>query len=128
MKSYDINVTRDGRWWMVEVPDFDGLTQARRLTEVAEMAREWIALETDVDIAQVEIGVVHVRLRKGDRDLAEVRDQLTRLKQQAEEAEAAVSALMRDTAATLTAAEVPVRDIGEVLGVSHQRVSQLVNN
>ncbi len=46
--KYDVNVTRDGRWWMVEVPAIDGLTQARRISEVEEMARSLIAIELDI--------------------------------------------------------------------------------
>ena len=30
MKTYNIPVTRDGKCWMIDVPAFDGLTQARK--------------------------------------------------------------------------------------------------
>src|SRR5665647_2131575 len=36
MKTYDITVTREGKWWMVAVPAIDGLTQARRLSEIRD--------------------------------------------------------------------------------------------
>jgi hypothetical protein len=29
MPSYDIEVTRDGRWWAIHIPAINGLTQAR---------------------------------------------------------------------------------------------------
>jgi hypothetical protein len=29
MSSFDIDVTRDGGWWMVHIPELGGLTQAR---------------------------------------------------------------------------------------------------
>jgi hypothetical protein len=35
---FDIEVTRDGRWWMIYVPVIDGLTQARHPGEVELMA------------------------------------------------------------------------------------------
>lgn len=57
MKNYDAVVTRDGRWWMIEVPEVDGLTQARRLDEVEKMAREYIAVTLDLPISQVAASV-----------------------------------------------------------------------
>ena len=45
--EYKIEIERDGRWWMVHVPELDGLTQARRLSEAELMGREWIAVTTD---------------------------------------------------------------------------------
>jgi hypothetical protein len=38
MPTYDIEVTRDGRWWMFHIPALDGLTQARFRGEIEEMA------------------------------------------------------------------------------------------
>ena len=29
VNEYKIEVTRDGRWWMIHIPDVGGLTQAR---------------------------------------------------------------------------------------------------
>ena len=39
MRTYDIQVTRDGRWWMVYVPEIDQLTQARHHGEIEPIAR-----------------------------------------------------------------------------------------
>jgi hypothetical protein len=27
IRDYDIEVYRDGRWWMIRIPELDGLTQ-----------------------------------------------------------------------------------------------------
>jgi hypothetical protein len=39
MSSFDIEVTRDGGWWMVCIPELGGRTQAIYPCEVEPMAR-----------------------------------------------------------------------------------------
>ena len=46
MSRFDIDVTRDGGWWMVHIPELGGRTQARFPREVELMAREYIAIST----------------------------------------------------------------------------------
>ncbi len=48
-------VTRDGDWWMISFAEIDGLTQARRLSEVSLMAREYIAACTEVEVDDVDV-------------------------------------------------------------------------
>ncbi|HEX6498731.1 MAG TPA: hypothetical protein VF054_06820 [Micromonosporaceae bacterium] len=43
MKRYRIRAEREGRFWLLTVPELDVVTQARRLTEAEEMARDLIA-------------------------------------------------------------------------------------
>jgi len=38
MKTYNVTVTREGKWWMIDVPAIDGLTQARRLSKIKQRA------------------------------------------------------------------------------------------
>lgn len=121
--NYDIEVTRDGRWWMVSIPAIDGLTQARRLDEVEEMARSYIALDTDVPLSTVGIGQVVVEV--GGEDLHKHMEELAALRAEAEAAQARVAERARELAIELAERDVPTRDIGSMLGVSHQRVSQL---
>jgi hypothetical protein len=53
--SYAVEVSRDARWWTVRVPAIDGLTQARRLADVDQAARELIADTLDVPICEVAV-------------------------------------------------------------------------
>jgi predicted RNase H-like HicB family nuclease len=49
---------KDGEWFPVEVPEVPGVfTQGRDLVEVEEMAREAIALMTDIPIAEIAIRI-----------------------------------------------------------------------
>ena len=58
MKQYDIEVTRDGRWWAIRVPELDGVTQARHRGEIEEMARDYIAVATDTSVDSVSVRIV----------------------------------------------------------------------
>lgn len=58
MRTYDIQVTQDGKWWMVNVPEIDQLTQARNQGEVEEMARELIAVHQGVPIEDVAVQII----------------------------------------------------------------------
>ena len=55
MSNFDIDVTRDGGWWMVHIPKLGGRTRARYPSEVEPMAREYIAVRTGTAIDQVVI-------------------------------------------------------------------------
>ena len=55
MPSFDIDVTRDGGWWAVHIPELGGLTKARYPSEVEPMAREYIAVSTGTSVDQVAI-------------------------------------------------------------------------
>lgn len=55
MPTYDIEVTRDGRWWMIRIPALDGLTQAEFPGEIEDMARDYIAVTTDTPIENVAV-------------------------------------------------------------------------
>ncbi|OHU23589.1 hypothetical protein BKG77_08075 [Mycobacteroides chelonae] len=58
MRTYDIQVTRDGKWWMINVPEIDQLTQARHEGEVEEMARDLIAVHQDIPIEDVAVRII----------------------------------------------------------------------
>ncbi len=51
MSRTDVFVTREGGWWMVAVPEVDGLTQVLTLGDAGQAGRELIALETGADLS-----------------------------------------------------------------------------
>lgn len=123
VKTYEVAVTREGRWWMIEVPEIDGLTQARRIDEIEAMARSLIATIEDVPPSSIETNIISVKL--GDVDALAVAQRVKDLRAQAAAAEAQANTEVRAAALTLTSKNAPVRDVGTLLGLSHQRVSQL---
>jgi tetrahydromethanopterin S-methyltransferase subunit G len=122
MSSHHVTVTREGRWWMIEIPAVDGLTQARRLSEVEEMARSYIVVDRDLPPSAVDVVIDQVIV--DGRDVLVDRDDVHRLRDQANEAERRSADRMSEVAGSL-AGQVPLRDIGELLGVSYQRAHQL---
>lgn len=117
-------VTRDGKWWMVDVPGV-GLTQARRLGEVETMARNLVAVVQDVDEADV---VVEVRYAPVEGlDIAGRLKAIEEDRRLAAEYDRRVREQTRDLARALAERHVPQRDIGAVLGVSGQRANQLLS-
>ncbi|HEY5852606.1 MAG TPA: HicB family toxin-antitoxin system [Aldersonia sp.] len=126
-KTYEVTVTREGKWWMVAVPAIDGLTQARRLADTEQMARELIALEENLALDDVAV-TVHVRLVEGGEDLADRVSEIKKDRAAAERAKSRAAEATQQLAHELVEAEVPVRDIGALLELSYQRVNQLVKS
>ena len=119
-------VQRADDWWAVEVPEVPGVfTQVKRLDQVAGMVSDAVATMLDIDADDVEVTldpVFNVAL------VEHVTDAL-RLAKEAAAAQEAASRAMRATVLELREEEkLSVRDVAVLLGVSHQRVSQLVDS
>lgn len=126
MTRYTARVTRDGRWWMVSVPELDILTQARRISEIEKMAQELIAVTLDMPLSEVEVDLEVGRI--GEVQCVSRRAQQIRAEQEhAKELERQSRTEAEQLARELAKADVPMRDIGTLLGVSFQRVHQLVH-
>jgi hypothetical protein len=124
MRDYKVEVSRDGRWWMINVPEIGQLTQARRISEIEDMASSLIAVSTDTPLTDITVHITSI-------DVPELGDIAAR----AREIEATrYAALQANEIAQRAAAEyvqalakagVPVRDAAALLHVSPQRISQL---
>lgn len=116
--------TRSGQWWAVEVPEVAGaFTQARRLDQVSAMAADAVHLLTGVPVDEVEVQLGEVDL--GDPQvLAEAREARERVATAARSQQEAARASRR-AVARLRQRGLSVRDVGVILGLSPQRVSQL---
>ena len=121
MTSYKATVHREGDWWVIEV-DGVGATQAKRLDQVDHMARDLVALMEDVPADTVHISAT-VRL---DPELEAARQAHERLRREAEAAAQVATGAREQLMRGLQAAHLSARDIAELTGVSHQRVSQIV--
>lgn len=124
MDTYDARVYREGKWWMVEVPAIDGLTNTRRFSEVELMARELIAVTLNVPLSQVAVRIDSIAV---GRDIAKDIANVQHARQRAAEAETAANQQTKALAEELVRADVPLRDVGAVVGLSYQRIHQLVS-
>ena len=114
---------RTGGWWAIEVPDLPGVfSQARRLDQVSAMARDAIAAFLDVSQDSVEIEV-EPRLAK---DLETLVTRAKRVREGAELMQRESVDLTRTAVISLADAGLTVRDIGRVVGLSHQRIAQIL--
>lgn len=119
----EVLVTRSGRWWAIRFPTMPTVfSQCRRLEQVDEFAREAIALALDCDPRSVTLDV-HV---EPPADLADLIAESVEAFTAAREANVRAAATRAAAARALAANGFPTRDIGALLGISHQRVSQLL--
>ena len=121
-RIYHAEVRRVGKYWAVYVREIDRWTQARHLRELDTMTEDVIELMTGA-----KAGTLRVEY---DIELPEtVRSHLARaeqLRSESADAQAAAAAEVRAAARELHQRGLPLRDVGQVLGISHQRAHQLV--
>lgn len=118
--QYHVEVKRDGRFWHIRVPEVDRVTQARKYSEVEEMARDLIEVMTGDSNPSLSIKVqLPAPVR---RNL----DHAARLVRESEAAKAAAAKARREAVRELVDSGMSQREAAEVLGMSFQRVNQLV--
>jgi hypothetical protein len=120
---YEVRAKRWAHGWELHIRDV-GVTQSHSLRDAERMVRDFISLDTglapdafDVEITPEIGGGVEVRAANARRAVAA-----------AEETRRSAAAEQRAAARDLAAAGLPGRDIAVVLGVSAQRVSQLLKD
>lgn len=102
-------VSRDGKFWHVEVPEIDRVTQACNITEVDEMARDLIAIMAGVEPNSFELDV-RIQLPESVRaHLSEVE----RARGAQAEARSHAATELRAAAAELKNAGLSVRELAQ---------------
>jgi len=122
VKTYEAELTREGKWWLIAV-DGIGMTQARSLKEARVMAMDMIALAKNVPSE-----IVDVELRpKLDAELeAEVYLARSAIRDLDEQQQVVAASSRRVARKLVHTAGLTGRDAAVVLGISPQRVSQLL--
>jgi len=124
MKTFTVRAERSGKWWALEVPEVRGVfSQARRLDQADSMVRDAIAAVLDIDPYSFTVDVQPVL----PQDVQALLDAVARAKEVVEKARHEAAALVQQAAVTLTReGGFSMRDAGRVMGVSHQRIAQIL--
>jgi DNA-directed RNA polymerase specialized sigma24 family protein len=123
--TYTSHAHREGSWWIVQNDQHPGaISQVKRLDLAAAAQREAIAFVAEVEPEDVVV-VIRPELEPA---LARSLEEATALRAEAEVKEARALSLRRAIALSLQHDGMTMRDIGVVLGVSYQRVHQLVHD
>lgn len=124
VKTYRVVAERSGKWWAAHVPEVAGVhTQARRLEQVEAEAREALALMLEVEPDSI---AVTVEPRLPD-EVSALISALTAAHEATEDAQSKEREAARKAARALVEGlGLPQRDAGKILGVTHQRVQQIL--
>ena len=126
MKTYQVDVVKDEGWWIMHarIPRTIIYSQARRIDDIEFMIRDAIAGALDVDPQSFGIELTFdldsdvldqvSRAREASLEAAEVQERASR------ESRSAVQALRREG--------LTLKEAGYFLGVTPQRVAQLLNS
>jgi hypothetical protein len=119
------HVKRVGKAWAIDVRDVRGTaihTQAHALGDVSEMVADAVSLIAAIPASTVQVTMDVTLSPKVRPHIANV----VRLRARADEAQSKAGQEPRAAAKELKESGLPLRDIGEVLGVSYQGAHQLV--
>lgn len=124
VKTYHAEVTRDGRFWLIRIPEIDRSTQALHYKDVPTMASELIEIMEGLGSEDYNL---HLKVHLP----SSVEDHLARaevLREEAIQKNAEAASESRAAVRELLAEGLSQREAGEVLGLSFQRVNQLANS
>jgi len=121
--TYRVIVTREKDAWLADVPQLEGSsTYARSLPALDKAVREVIVLGADLpDEAMDELALDYV-YRTGDPRVDELAARVRRERAQIAAVEEHTAQAARELSPAYS-----LRDAGMLLGISYQRVSQLVD-
>jgi hypothetical protein len=122
-KTYKLVVQREPGWWIIQIPELELTTQARRLGDVEKNAREAIAAMLDVGVASFDLEPdvrTPVAVVQEIDEARALMDRVAILREEsADRIARAVDKLIKDFGLTM-------REAGKLLDLSHQRIAQLV--
>lgn len=120
--NYIAHVSADGSGWMIDIPDLDRVTYAAHLRDVEATALDLIAIMTGSTPSPSDLTIAW------PDEIASALTTINSAKQQAELAQQHAMDTVADAVLQLKSSGQSYRDIGAVLGISHQRVAQLLSS
>ncbi|MGP9503997.1 hypothetical protein ACT3TS_17510 [Specibacter sp. AOP5-B1-6] len=124
VRTLEASAYKEGKWWMVSIPEIDGLTQCKTIDKIPEQAASLAAIILDVPADQVAVKVEYILpedAKAASESWHQAQGELTT-------ARANVDARLADLARTLKGQGYTLKDIGALTGYTFQRVSQIINS
>lgn len=120
--SYRVLLSEEDGVWLIEAVGLQGVRSfGRTVTSAVENVREAIAAAEDLD----QWDDLDLIITVGDDGTTAVLDRLREARRLEESASAERDTAVKDAIAALRGDGLSYRDIGTVIGMSHQRVAQL---
>lgn len=111
----------DNGWWFIDVPELPGChSQARTIASGRDHIREAISLVANIDLDTFDIEVDYELPKAQQAVIAKARRARERAAEATQATEAAVRALQQGSV------KLGIRDVAELVGVSYQRVAQIM--
>lgn len=122
--TFTARCVRSGDWWAITVPEVPGVhTQARRLDQAEEMARDAISLVRGVPANSFDVLLVPDL----PPDIEAEVDAAKELRETAERYQREATVAARALAVKLVDRyRLTLRDVGRIIGLSYQRIAQLL--
>lgn len=121
-RELEATATREGKWWIITVPELGAVTQARNVREIDEMATGLVIALLDLEEEDVKVSVT-VEL---PASVADAWHEAGELQAKADAGARRASALRRMAVKELlTTCKLSQKEAGALLGLSYQRVQQL---
>lgn len=122
-RTFTIEATYDDGWWVLVCDDPGAVSQCRRLDQVEDEMREALAYLAKIPEDEVRMNVVPILPKEYMQEVNTIR--ATRQEEQlihARSKEQTTRGVKH-----LAALGLRTRDIGSLLGITHQRASQLIH-
>jgi hypothetical protein len=123
-RTFTATCQRSQGWWAIRVPEVRGaFSQARRLQHVERMVRDVVALALEVPPDSFDVRVEVMLPEPSQRAL----DRAIDLRHEAQQAMASAARATVEAVRSMVDRDgLTIREAGQLLGLSHQRIAQLM--
>lgn len=123
-RTLEATAYKEGKWWMISIPEIDGLSQAKTVETVPNMAADLAAIVLNVPQDAVNVNITY-RLPE---EAAAIDRQWHEAKAQVAAAEATAAERFAELAYTLKSNGWTLKDIAAVTGYTFQRIAQVLKH
>ncbi|MHA7306606.1 hypothetical protein ACX80E_15420 [Arthrobacter sp. TMN-49] len=122
VRTLEVNAYKEGKWWMVSIPEIDGLTQCKTIDKIPEQAADLAAIILNVPADQVAVKVDYTL----PEDAKAASESWHQAQSQLTAARTNVDASLANLARTLKGEGYTLKDIGALTGYTFQRIAQIL--